>query len=192
MKGVNPLQAIQDAANSLTQLLQSVGGDFDEIAGGFVDDLSSNEFLDSIASSERLVLELDAAIDVSVFVEIDFNSPSVSVESELREFSTVLSVRVQDTFNVSVSEFNINVGAELQLLLSASNNAVPFDIFAEGSKLLDFGFGGSLDARAVVSVSDIPAAITLEASVPDLTNATSVDFGVFLDINLFPIRQRKY
>lgn len=194
LEGVDPFVAIQDAVSSINQTLQSAGGEFHAVAGDFVDDLSTDGikgFLQQI--SENVKLALDAKIDLSVFVELSFDS-SPTVSSELRELSTALAIRVQDEFSSTSENIGINITAELALLLNARNNAVPFNVLNNSSKLSQFDFQGSLETRSIISVSGIPAAITLEASVPELTaldNSSSVQFEIFLDIDLRPIRQRK-
>ncbi len=195
LEGVNPLAAIKEAVSSINQTLQSAGGEFEAIASDFSNSLSSDVisgFLEKISTQDKVILALDAKIDFSVFVELSFKSPRVS--SELRELSTALAINVHDEFSTELETLEINVKADLALLLNASNTAVPFNVLTNSSKLSQFDFDGSLNTRSVISVSGIPAAITLEASVPDLPslkNSSAVEFGIFLDINLFPIRERE-
>jgi hypothetical protein len=188
VKGVSPALALQNAADSLNATLQSVGLEFQGVANGFVDGFSNAaDFLAQITETNRLTLALDAAIDVTVAIAL--STSGFAVSSELRALSSALSVRVEESFETNVGGFAVAVAPAIELILTAENTAVPFDLF-EGSGLATFDFGGSLDCRVVVTVEGVPAAVTFEAAVPDITNATAtVDFDVFVDIDLYPIRE---
>jgi hypothetical protein len=56
------------------------------------------------------------------------------------------------------------------------------------SKLGDFTFAGSFYGTCLVSVEDLPVDIIFDVSVPDLVDASSVDFGLSIDLNLVPVR----
>jgi hypothetical protein len=193
LQNVNPFDAIQNAANSLSAMLGSVSDEFQTAANGFITGFSSAALLLSdITDRENLQLTLDVVIDLSVVVKLSFDaSPSVSVE--LRALSTALSVQIQDTLSKTYNDLAIIAAAGLQLLLDASNRAVPFDILTDASKLTEFVYGGSLDSRSFVTIPGVPATIILEASVPDVAaEDAEVDFTVSVDIDLYPIRQGKY
>lgn len=189
VEGVNPLLALQNAADSLNATLQSVGSEFQDVvnAPGFVDGFSNAaDFLANITEANKVTLALDATIDVAVAIEL--STSNFAVAAEVRALSSALSVRAEESFEANVGGFYVTVSPTIGLQLSANNTAVPFSLFG-GSGLTSFDFGGSLDSRVVVMVEGVPAAVTFEAALPDLTNASSLEFDVFVDIDLYPIRE---
>lgn len=190
VQGVNPAKALQGAIVSLNSTLQSVGSDFEGVVSSFEDGFSeASKFLEQIATSEALTLELDALIDISVGLEL--STSSFAISSWLRNLSSSLLVHVEKSFEIPVGSFDVEVSPAITLQLSAENTAVPFNPFNESFKLGReyFDFGGSFDSRVVVKVEGVPAAVTFEAVLPDITNASSLDFDVFVDIDLYPIRE---
>lgn len=188
VQGVNPVTALAGAIESLDATLQNAGSEFEAVVntfqGGFD---NANQFLAQIAASDGLTLALDAVIDLSVGV--DLSTDGFAVSSELRNLSSAFLLQVEESFSIDVGEFEVEVSPAISLELHAENTAVPFNLFTDFSMLGNFDFGGSFDSRVVVTVEGVPAAVTFEAVLPDVTNASTLDFDVFVDIDLYPIRE---
>ena len=130
---------------------------------------------------------MDAAIDLSVSLDLSLNS-GFGASSNLTTLSSSLTVLIDETFSTSIStsagEIGVSVAPEVVLSLSAVNNQVPFDIFNSGglSKLSSFDFTGAFFAQVAVEVDGVPAQVTFQTALDDLTNASSIQFGVFIDM----------
>lgn len=138
-------------------------------------------------------MELDAAIDFSVEASLA-NGATFQVSSVIRELSSALKVTlgVNDSLSIngSLNDLALVASPQLTLELSTANEATPFDVFGvDGiSKLTDFTFAGSFYGTCLVSVGDLPVDIIFDVSAPDLTNASSVDFDLSIDLNLVPVK----
>ena len=188
VSGVDPLSSLADAAKSLNATLQDVGGDFEGVVSPFLNAFSGAAgFLEEIASDDRLQMALDANIDFSV--QLDLSLSALNVESELKELSSSLTVLAEETFHASAGSVAVTVTPAILLNLHATNKETPFDVFGNLSKLTSFDFGGSFDSRVSVSVAGVPAEVMFQAVLDDLTNASSIEFDVFVNINLYPIKQ---
>jgi hypothetical protein len=188
---VDPTGALADAAGALSDMLGDVSGGFEAVVGGFSSALDdAEEFLRKIADSDNVNLYLNATIDVSAAANLSFTS--FSAKAEVRALSSSLLVDIDNVeVSAEIGSVTLTARPSLTLFLSAENNAVPFFLPGESSKLSSFEFDGSLETRLVTTVSVVPAVITIETSVPDFKNA-SLKFGVFVDIDLRPIKDSEY
>lgn len=195
LEGVNPSKVLQSAAGTLNATLLSVGSEFESIinANGLASGFSKTvDILAKITEGDQLILALDALIDFSVGLELSTNEFSVS--SEIRALSSAIKVRVEDRFDLDLEGLEVAVAPAIELDLSVENTAVPFDVFLGNglANLNSFDFTGSLASRVVVTMEGVPAAVVFEAELPDITNASSVEFEVTLDIDLYPIRESTF
>ena len=160
-----------------------VGGQFQDIVEPFAAGFSSAaDFLDKIFFDGGIQLLLDATIDFSA--SLDLSTSSFNVSSELKELSSALYLRVEKEFTTSAGGLAVTISPLIELSLEANNTEVEFDVFADGglSKLASFDFNGSFFARVAVSLEGVPAVVTIEAALDDLTNTSSLEFDVFVDM----------
>ena len=195
VNGVNPISVASDAADRIGAALSDASGPFAGIIqniGSGLDDAS--EFLNDIANITYLTVKLDAAVDFNVEASLA-KGTKLNVTSVLQELSSALMVTLGVDAPLNIREslpggFDLVASPKLALELSTTNKATPFDVFEGGAlaKLADFSFTGSFAGTCLVSVSDIPVEIIFDVSVPDLTNASSVDFDLSIDVNLVPVK----
>lgn len=189
--GVNPAQTLADISTSLSSTLSNYSGNFEAIASSFGSAFTSaSELFERIAQSDKIRLALNANIDVDARLEMSFDSFQLS--TSINELSASFTGSIWDEFDVSIGGVSINVTPFIQLYLEVENTAVPFDVVQNHSALSEFSFGGNFFGLVVVSVPGIPAAISLRALSQDITNTSSLEFELRLDIDLVPIKDSMY
>ncbi len=213
--GVNPIQTLADIASGISSKLTSLSGDFEGLTSsmqsGFND---AATLLSDIADSDRIELLLDA----NVAVIIGLSLPSFDFSAELEALDASLSASIgkvhfhgiivvsillltlfqhdDQYLDLPANEFNINLGGttlsinpSLLLHLEANNTRLPIDLKNNLSDITEFDFAGTFQSDVNVGVAGIPVELSISADSKDITNASSVDFKIGLDIDLFPIRE---
>lgn len=158
---------------------------------------------------------LNATIAIDASIALSSNSFDVTVD--VTALSSSFTGRIDDRFVSEVAGYELTAEPTIKLSLQVDNTAVPFTL-GEPDTLTSWDFGGSLDTRVVVAVDGkcngnlptflvlsicdanscwcfvstvVPAAVTFEARLLDITNVSSVEYDVFVDINLRPINESK-
>ena len=186
-KGVNPAQTLSDISTSLSGLLSDSGDQFQNMANSFGSAFdSAAELFAGIAQDDRITLLLDANLAVEVKLELSFDE--IAFSTTVNELSMSFLASITDTFDITIGDFGaLAVTPSVQLSLQAENTATPFDITNNPSALAEFTFAGDFEGVINVVMDNVPAAISLQAYSPYLTNMDNLDFEVTLDIDLRPI-----
>ena len=160
--GVNPLNALADVAGTLSNILEDQSsniGDVAEQLGSSLD--SAATFFQDLAGSDKITLQLNATIDLSVNIGLSLDSFAIS--SSLNELKSSIVATFEDDYSTEISGVNVAVAPSILLYLEAYNTAVidardagtTVDVFQTPSALTQFGFGGLFDARVTVGINDL-------------------------------------
>ena len=99
-----------------------------------------------------------------------------------------------DNFMLPLGEFELAVSPLIEVSLEANNTAVPIDLIRSTnltSDLTAFDFGGTVNTQVGVGIDDLPVRMYFSASSDDITDLTSLDYTVGVDIDLDPIKEGK-
>jgi hypothetical protein len=185
--GVNPAQTLADISTSLSTTLSNSSGDFESIASSFGSAFdSAAELFAEIAQSDKIHLSLNANINVDARLELSFDSFQLS--TSVNKLDASFTGSISDEFVLSIGNVSINVTPFVQLYLEVKNTAVPFDVVQNPSALSELSFGGNFIGLVVVRIPELPFAISLRALSQDITNTSSLEFELRLDIDLVPIK----
>lgn len=187
---VDPLQTLSSISSSVENALSSFGSEFESITGSFGSGFNSAaELFQRISSSDAINLSLDASIDFEVLMNLSLES--VQVSALVHELSASFTAAISNEFSTSFDPLNLHITPSIVLELEARNAAAsPFDVIANPGQLGNFIFGGSFMGQVSVQVEGVPAEVTLAAVLPDITNASTIDFDLKLDISLTPIQDK--
>jgi hypothetical protein len=162
---------------------------FNEVASTFGTAFSSaSDFLARIAASDQIQLSLDANIDVDV--QLDLSWP-VQMTTSINDLRASISALISDDLYFSAGGLNVDAHPYIELNLFVENTATPFIITNDISALSNFSFVGDFHGFVVVGLEGFPAELSLRAKSEDITNASSIVFGIQLEINLLRVKARK-
>ena len=188
--GVDPTQTLSEVAATLSSTLEDLAGDFKGLTEGFSSDFDeASDLMNQIASSDKIKLSLDATIDFSIALDMSLNSFDIS--SSVDSLKTSFRAKIVDQFDIQLGGLDLSVFPSLELFLEAENTATPFDVFnAINGELSTYDFGGEFNSTILVSVQDVPAQVFARASSDNITDLTSIDFELGIDIDLQPIKDK--
>ena len=173
--GVDPIDTLSDVASSINETLQGFEGDVSGLIGPFGSGFGSvAEMLGKIANVEQLQLSLDAALDLSVSLNLSLAQPEIATELKTLYASFLAVFAEPDGFDIDVASTSISVVPYLELFLEANNTETPFDVVSETSKLANFSFDGTFDALIAVGIDGVPAQVVLRASSEELVSDSAL------------------
>lgn len=195
--GVNPIQTLKDIASRLSNELLSLSNDFEGLTSSLQSNFSnSSTLLSNIANSDRIQLLLDANIDLTVSMSL----PSFHVDATLTAFDALLRAVIGKVFIVIVASiilvshsrflpphFLFFINPDIHLYLMASNTRIPIDLISNIGDAKSLDFAGTFNAKLNVGTEDFPLELYASASSEDITNASSLDFVIGLDMDLCPL-----
>jgi hypothetical protein len=130
--------------------------------------------------------------NINVEVRLDLSLEKVQMTSSVKELSSSFVASISDSYDISIQDLSFHVTPRVELHLQTKNTATPFDLLQNPSALNEFSFGGSFVGLVVVGMEGVPVEISLRALSQDITNTSSLQFDLSLDIDLVPIKDGEY
>lgn len=189
--GVNPAHTLSDISGALSRCLSGTSGKFEDIAKSFGNVFNSaSDLLGDVAQSEKIHLSLNANIDIEV--RLDLSLAEVQLTSTIKELSASFVASISDSYDISIEDFSFHVEPHVELHLQTENTATPFDLFQNPSDLTELSFGGYFSGLVLVGMEGVPVEISVRALSQDITNTSSLEFDLSLDLDLVPIKDGEY